>query len=331
MKAIDILLFTALLSGCALQTGSEAFLAPGIVQAEAVVVNQEVRLRCTLSSGRAQRCGFYYGPAEEALKEVPCLLEGASFELQINHLTPGRTYEWYAYASAGGNEIRSEKLRFSIDSLPPESVITIPDPTFREHLLQRYDSDADGVISLGEAENITEISINTDNVHSLRGIEQMPNLTTLTCRNSDDYGRGGLTELDVSGNPKLSYLDCSYNRLRHLDVKSLRNLADFHCNHNLLEELDITANPKLYLICANANCLTSIDVSNNPLLTDLHVDENRIEVLDLSHNLKLREHDTYLAPMDDEQGNNLLKTLYLASQQRSLAGRAPGETQIIYL
>ena len=159
----------------------------------------------------------------------------------------------------------------------------------------------------------------------------MPNLTLLSCRNSSDDGRGGLTELDLSGNAKLSYLDCSYNRLQHLNVKCLPHLSGFHCNHNILEELDVTENPKLQVICANANCLTSIDVSNNPLLTDLHVDENRIEVLDLSHNLKLREHDTYLAPMEDEQGNNLLKTLYLASQQRSLAGRAPGETQIIYL
>jgi Leucine-rich repeat (LRR) protein len=331
VKAIDVLLFTTLLSGCALRTGSEAFLAPEIVQADAVVVNQEVRLRCSLSAGRAERCGFFYGPAEEELQEVPCLLEGTSFELQINHLTPGQTYEWYAYASAGENEIRSEKLRFSIDSLPPGSVITIPDPVFREYLLQRYDGDADGAISLGEAENITEIYINTDNVHSLCGIEQMPNLTTLGCRNSDDYGRGGLTELDVSGNPKLTYLDCSYNRLRHLDVKNLRNLTSLHCNHNLLEELDITANLKLCILCANSNRLTAIDVSGNPLLTDLHVDENRIGTLDLSHNLKLKVDDTYLSPMEDERGNNLLKTLYLDKRQSALSVRAPKETQIIYL
>ena len=56
------------------------------------------------------------------------------------------------------------------------SVVTIEDPVFKELLVERYDRNHDGEISAEEALNVTTISIDTQNISSLKGIERFVNL-----------------------------------------------------------------------------------------------------------------------------------------------------------
>lgn len=171
---------------------------------------------------------------------------------------------------------------------------------------------------------------------------KMP-LKVLNCRNNQ------LTSLNVSNFTTLEYLDCNTNKLSYLDVTKNVELTYLYCSNNPLMTLDISKNTKLTrLLCADnqltsldvsnntaltyLNCyknkLTSLDVSNNTALTSLNCMMNKLTSLDVSNNLELSSLWCY--DQDDEQGNNLLETIYIAQGQESENFAIPEETEIEY-
>ena len=216
-----------------------------------------------------------------------------------------------------------EIIYVSDSSSGSDVAVPIKDPVFKQYLVEIYDRDYDGEISLNEAGNIRSIRVYTDNITSLGGIEYMPNLTSLFCRSSSDDGHGGLTGLDLSGNPLLSFLDCSYNSLETLDLTPLPDLEELHCNDNELEELDLTRNQFLRIACISVNHFSSLDLGANLALTDLHLDNNLLEELDLSNNVNLSVYDVHLYP-------NPLKIVYLPSSRQDLEVLVPNGVKIVY-
>lgn len=116
--------------------------------------------------------------------------------------------------------------------------------------------------------------------------------------------------LDLSGCPRLQWLDCSFSRISHLDLISAPNLIELYCVGNDIEELDLSPVPRLtrlncmsggvgckvkglkrltmprspdltYLECCY-NSLSRLDLSGVPCLTYLGCNENHLEELDLS-------------------------------------------------
>ena len=202
-------------------------------------------------------------------------------------------------------------------------IINIPDAKFKTYLLnefiyeknsegvyvatdQKIDRNHDGEISINEAEAVEYMvprgyDSNNLKIASLSGIEYFVNLKHLVC------SLNVLTTLDVSNNTALKYLRCSSNQLTTLDVS----------NDTALE--------KLYCF---SNQLTTLDVSNNTALTGLRCYFNQLTTLDVSKNTILAE--ILCRPMNDENGNNLLTTIYMANGQtiRNLA--KPDATVIEY-
>ena len=165
--------------------------------------------------------------------------------------------------------------------------IPIPDAVFKAYLIENFDTDKDGSISIVEAAAITSISVTTDDIQSLEGIEFFLNLTELECEGSSNYS-GSLPLLDVSKNTKLQLLYCTDNQLTHIDVSNNPELRKFSCIRNHLSELDVSHNPKLYWFWCAANQLTEIDVTNNPNLLVFSCWSNSISSLDLNNNQKIQ-------------------------------------------
>lgn len=88
----------------------------------------------------------------------------------------------------------------------------VSDAAFRAYLVEEYDVDGDGVLSTKEAAAVKEIKA------SGRGIKAMPELNTLF--------------------RDITYLDCSDNQLKELDITNLLGL----------KTLDATGNPDLAVI-----------------------------------------------------------------------------------
>ena len=112
------------------------------------------------------------------------------------------------------------------------------------------------------------------------------NLEELDCRDMQ------LMELDLGGNPRLSFLNCSNNRIDSLslvgsgmeelycnenDIRTiemgtdtLRSLRDLYCNFNRLAELDLSLLPNLEKIGFVHNGLACMDLSQNDWLESVY-------------------------------------------------------------
>ena len=160
-----------------------------------------------------------------------------------------------------------------------------PDGYFRAYVFQNFDTDRNGVLSQSECNAVTRISVCTDSIYSVKGIEYFPNLETLYCRGSYPHHHmttGQLTSLDVSHNTALAILECGCNRIQSLDVSNNPALQYFECDDNIIESLDFSNNPELKTIICTLNCLSSLDVSGCTKLEILRCDENPPFELDLS-------------------------------------------------
>ncbi|MDR1321935.1 MAG: YDG domain-containing protein, partial [Gracilibacteraceae bacterium] len=115
--------------------------------------------------------------------------------------------------------------------------------------------------------DITSLDVSGRNIASLAGIEHFFMLETLWCDGNQ------LTDLDVSNNMGLYYLNCGDNQLSTLDVGNNSGLRMLYCANNQLTALDVSNNPLEHLFCSG-NKLTELDVSNNPALEYLYIDYN---------------------------------------------------------
>jgi Leucine-rich repeat (LRR) protein len=180
----------------------------------------------------------------------------------------------------------------------------IPDANFEQFLVTfGYDTNGlNGNILNSDAEAITTLPLQNQNVSDLTGIEAFTNLTYLACQGNN------LTSLDVSNNAALTSLRCQGNNLTSLNISGLTVLQTFYCSANDLTTLDLTTNTSLtYLNCAgnnltslntssasaleqlycNANNLTSLNTSSNISLSVLHCFQNNLATLDVTNNLEL--------------------------------------------
>ena len=81
----------------------------------------------------------------------------------------------------------------------------IPDANFKAYLLENFDTDKNGKISIKEAEAVTEINCSGKGIKNLAGIELFVNLESLDCSNNQ------LDDVEVQKNKKLKKLDCRGN------------------------------------------------------------------------------------------------------------------------
>ena len=156
-----------------------------------------------------------------------------------------------------------------------------PDENFRNCIDQQCGRD--GYFTETEKNALEVLDIGNKQISSMQGVEFFNQLCNLLCYNN--Y----LTDLTLSNNAALSYLNCSNNRLTALDLRKNTVLTELNCSSNQLTEINVSNNTALTkLICGN-NLLTELDLSNNTILTYLNCFSNQLTELDLSNNTLLTE------------------------------------------
>ena len=135
-----------------------------------------------------------------------------------------------------------------------------------------------------------------------------------------------LTALDVSKNTALTNIDVDDNGLTELDLSKNTELISFSCNTNELSSLNLSNNTKLRLLNCTYNDLVALDVSHNVALENLTCFNNQLTTLDVSKNTNLRT--LYCNPMNDENGNNLLTTIYTYQGQTFTTLQKPDGAQL---
>ena len=156
----------------------------------------------------------------------------------------------------------------------------IPDKAFRKYL-KKFDTNGDEILAPAERYAVKEINVASEYISNLFGIQFFPNLKKLVCYSNQ------LTELDVSKNTVLEYLDCANNQLTGLDVRQNAALQSLDCSKNQLTSLDVRQNTKLDVLWCYQNQLTELDVRQNAALEYLYCYENPLTELDVRQNTAL--------------------------------------------
>ena len=221
----------------------------------------------------------------------------------------------------------------------------IPDPNF-ENALAAYDDIAnDGQVPTANIAVVTSLSVPSQNISDITGIEDFTNLEILSCGGNQltsiDTSQNvnllelwcydnQLTSLDVSQNLQLTNLTCAtneitsldvtqnilltelvfyYNQITNIDVSNLPELTRFFCGNNLLNSLDVSQNTLLVELIINDNQLSSLDISQNPALINITCSYNPISNIDVSQNPLLENitvRNTQLTSLDVSNNQNLL-------------------------
>ncbi|MBO1307127.1 WxL domain-containing protein [Enterococcus sp. 669A] len=170
-------------------------------------------------------------------------------------------------------------------------------------------------------ESLTNLSVPSRNLNSIKGIEYaknlkkfdcsrnqiaeidvsvLPELTELTCSSTL------LSSLDLSENHKLTVLDCNDSQITNLYLSANSNLTSLKCRGNKIVNLDLSTSPKLEILDCYFNQITNLDLSANQNLTSLNCNRNQLSSLDLSSSPKLLSIDC---------SNNQISNLDLSANQ----------------
>ena len=122
---------------------------------------------------------------------------------------------------------RSNTVRLSIKQNYDVEEVEIADEAFLALLVEKHDTDGDGILSTKEASEVRKIECHDQGIKSMTELSTyFTEITYLDCSNNE------LKELDVTKLTKLEYLDCSSNDLTEIDIQKNQKLTTFDCTGN---------------------------------------------------------------------------------------------------
>lgn len=138
-----------------------------------------------------------------------------------------------------------------------------PDTVFRNCVSIYFDKDKNGYISDEEIAVTTEFYVdgalpaNNGGVYSLQGVEYLMSLETFFC-----YNNSKLTELDVSKNTALTYLDCRSTSITNLDISKNTALTTLYCDSTMITSLNLSNNTALTMLTCSDTNIPYVDLTN---------------------------------------------------------------------
>lgn len=161
--------------------------------------------------------------------------------------------------------------------------LNIPDIYFKAYLVDNFDVNGDGEISVGEALAVKEINVASSSlpIRSLSGIEHFTKLESLDCSGNN------LPLLDLKSNAALRTLNCSDNSLTVLDLSDKLYLTDLDCSGNKINNLVLTNAGGLRNLDCSDNAIEEINLHDCQFISRLDCYNNAIKKLILDNNAEL--------------------------------------------
>jgi Leucine-rich repeat (LRR) protein len=163
--------------------------------------------------------------------------------------------------------------------------VTIPDANFKAALIQKgVDKNGDGQIQKSEALNVDSLSLFTNSIVSIVGIEEFTNLVYFSTQ------MNAIDNVDFTKNKSLVYLNCSYTNITSIDLSQNSQLKYFNCGYSKnLKSLDLSSNVLLEKIYMTYTKISSIDFSKNINLKDIDFSNNSFTKINVSKNINLEQ------------------------------------------
>ena len=160
------------------------------------------------------------------------------------------------------------------DGAIPVTADYFPDDAFRMFVSENLDVNGGGYLTASEIANVLTLSCSSNDIESFAGIEYLTELEELDCQDNS------LTELDLSANTKLGYLECQGTGIASLSLDTLSNLYYLDCSDNSLSRLDVSEQQLESLYC-QGNPLASLRLSEQAALKTLYCFDTELDTLDL--------------------------------------------------
>lgn len=146
----------------------------------------------------------------------------------------------------------------------------IPDANLKAYLVNNYDDDGDGEISIVEADNITMVNCSGKGVADLTGLEACTNLVTL------NYANNSITTIELPNLTQLRTLTCNNNPIKHINLDNcvaleylnLQGVTTNAISGSAITITNYTQSESLYL-SIKSTPFTSLTVKDTPTLTSL--------------------------------------------------------------
>lgn len=119
-----------------------------------------------------------------------------------------------------------KSVEIPINQKPKIDPVVFSNKDFETFCLDNFDTNGDGIVSIGEAISVTSMDISGLALKSLDDISNFPNLETLNCSNNE------LTSIDLSDLTQLHALNCSSNKLVELDLTNNLGITSLDCTNN---------------------------------------------------------------------------------------------------
>jgi len=144
----------------------------------------------------------------------------------------------------------------------------IPDDNFEQALINLgYDNVLNDSIATSSIDTLKVLSVQSQNIVSLIGIQDFTNLRVLRCSNNQ------ISDINLSNNALLHQLYCGGNQLSELDLSSNDSLRVLRCGNNFIISLDLSNNINLIQLFSRNCSLTDLNIKNgnNIVLDSLSV------------------------------------------------------------
>ncbi len=194
------------------------------------------------------------------------------------------------------------------------------DPLFKQYILDNFSGDKTTIQTIDVA-NVTSLNLSVQKLENLGGLEYFTSLTSLDC----SYNK--LRSIDISRNLQLEELICSENEILSFDLSENKKLRNLNCGFNRLKKLNLKNNTLLEKLVCHWNLLTDLSIENNSLLEELDFGYNHIFGIELGSKPNLQHLECSqngLLDLDVSQcpslktlrcSNNTIKTLDLQNNK----------------
>jgi hypothetical protein len=179
------------------------------------------------------------------------------------------------YAEA--NFEKEAHTRFSTDCDDSEAIVYIPDPIFKQKLVENSEINLnlDSEIQKSEANNYYGwLRLDNLGISDLTGIEEFINIEVL------DVSENNISRIILDNHDRLGYLAARNNQINALSVYRCDYMIDLDVRGNRLESLILP--PNLEALNASSNLLTSIDIYYNSSLRNVILNNNKLTKFDLT-------------------------------------------------
>jgi Leucine-rich repeat (LRR) protein len=155
------------------------------------------------------------------------------------------------------------------------------DEEFKIFLLENFDLNKDGIISVEEAALVKEIDCSNRGISSLEGIQHFTNLEKIDCSGNI------LITIDVSQNPALKQLICDNTNIQELDVSANPALELLSCKVDYSGSglKSLKTNPELKILNISGHEISSLDFRGNKYLKELYCRGDQMINLDVSNSV----------------------------------------------